>query len=175
MHSNEKKTRLRSAVAGTLLAGLALAGCGAEESPAAPAVTSRPPVPAPSTTAVQTRPIDLFRLYRVQSLSATMGTACSGHPAPTDTACGQQLDAIRRTTGGFLVTLAKAIPGTDFSKIREAADQLTKPIDLLQQLGCYGMGGPGKKPGKNEAGLCGTFGTLALLGWLSFETTVEQY
>ncbi|MEV7098154.1 hypothetical protein AB0M80_35475 [Amycolatopsis sp. NPDC051045] len=121
-----------------------------------------------------TRPIDIFRLYRVRSLSATMGTACSGHPAPTDTACGQQLDAIRRTAAGFPVTLAKAIPGKDFPKIREAMDQLTKSIDLLKQMNCYGLGEPGKRPGKNEAGLCGTFGTLALLGWLSFETTVEQ-
>ncbi|WP_410666506.1 hypothetical protein [Amycolatopsis sp. cmx-4-68] len=49
-----------------------------------------------------------------------------------------------------------------------------RPSPLLKSLNCYGLGGPGKKPGKNEAQLCGTFGPLAVLGWLNFETTVEQ-
>jgi len=173
MHSSEKP-RIRGAVAGTLLAGLALAGCGAEETPAAPAVTSSTPVPAPSTAPVQPRPIDIFWGYRVGTLSATMGTACSGHPAPTDTACGQQLDAIRQAADGFQAALAKSIPGKDFPKIREAADQVTKSIDILRNMNCYGLGAPGKKPGKNEAELCGTFGRLTLLSWFSFESTVEQ-
>jgi hypothetical protein len=67
MHSG-KKTRIRSAVAGTLLTGLALAGCGGEEPPAAPAVTSSPPVPASSTAPVEPRPIDIFWTYRVGAL-----------------------------------------------------------------------------------------------------------
>jgi hypothetical protein len=173
MHSNEK-LRIRHAVAGTVLVGLALAGCGGEEYPAAPAVTSSRPVAAPSTTPAAARPIDLFRLYRVRALSTTTGTACSGHPAPTDAACGQQLDAFRQAVAGFQAVLATAFPGKSFPKIRDAADQLTKPLDLLKSLNCYGLGGPGRKPGKNEAQLCGTFGPLAVLGWLNFETTVEQ-
>jgi hypothetical protein len=169
MHS-----RIRSVAAGTLLAGLALTGCGGEEPPAAPAVTSSPPVPAPSTAPVEPRPIDIFWMYRVRTLSATTGTACSAHPAPTDTACGQDLDAIHQAVDGFQAVLAKSFPGKGFPKIREAADQLTKSLDLLKTMNCYGLGGAGKKPGKNEAGLCGTFGNLALLGWFSFESAVEQ-
>ncbi|HET6706636.1 hypothetical protein [Amycolatopsis sp.] len=176
MHSNEKPW-VRSAVAGTLLAGLALAGCGGEEPPAALPVKSVPSattVPPTSPAPVAPRPIEIFWTYRVGTLSATTGTACSAGPAPTDPACGHQLDAIHQAVTGFQAAIAQSIPGRDFPKIRDAANQVTKSIDILRNSNCYGLGAPGKKPGKNEAGLCGTFSRLALLSWLNFESTVEQ-
>ncbi|MEQ0558334.1 hypothetical protein ABJI51_04570 [Amycolatopsis sp. NEAU-NG30] len=166
-HRNEKRL---IHTAGLLLAVLALAGCGSAEPPT-------PAKPSPATvsaaTPVQTRPYDLFQLYR-HRLPVTAGTACRADPAPSDPACGEELQAIRRNVEDFRAALAKAFPGKDFPKIRESADQLTRYVDLLTKMNCYGLNGPGKKPGKNEGDLCGTFGKLALLGWLSFETTVEE-
>jgi hypothetical protein len=167
-----EKSSTRTVVAGAaLLTGLALAGCGAKETPAAPAAP--PPATSHSPTVPKLSPGDLFLTYRAVYPEA-MGSACSGSPAPADTACGKQITAISQSVDGIQAAIARSIPGREFPKIRDSADQVRKSINLLRTMNCYGLNGADKKPGKNEAELCGTFSRLTLVGWFSFETTVEQ-
>ncbi|MCO1578144.1 hypothetical protein M8C13_20540 [Crossiella sp. SN42] len=146
---------------------LTLAGCAAE--PAAP-----PSSTAPATPTREITPKDLLRAQARGSTADMATTACRQGVAATDPVCGEHLTAVEQTVAKVREALGQSVKDRDLTKANEAAAWVAKSVGQVRKMNCYGMNGPEHKPGKNESELCGSFGRLALMKWLNYQTTVER-